>query len=110
MNKTELIEFLKKKGFSEKIVSAFQTVKREDFIPEHSNLYAYEDIAVPLEPGTTISQPSTIAFMLTLLNPQDNQKILEIGSGTGYVLALLSNICPASEIYGLEINKKFATE
>lgn len=108
MNKTELLALLKNRGFSAQIVSAFEKVKREEFIPEHTMLYAYDDIAIPLEPGTTISQPSTIAFMLTLLNPQDKQKVLEIGSGTGYVLALLSELCPNSEMYGIEINKRFA--
>jgi len=108
MNRTELLEFLKTKGFSDKIIEAFSVVKREEFIPEHALLYAYEDMAIPLEPGTSISQPSTIAFMLTLLNPQDNQKILEIGSGTGYVLALLDAFTKKSEIYGIELNKNFA--
>ncbi|MEK6855990.1 MAG: protein-L-isoaspartate O-methyltransferase [Nanoarchaeota archaeon] len=108
MNKTELLDFLRKKGFSDKIISAFEKIKRELFIPEHTFLYAYDDMAIPLEPGTTLSQPSTIAFMLTLLNPQDGQKILEIGSGTGYLLSLISELCPKSEIYGLEINRKFA--
>lgn len=108
MNKLELVEFLRKKGFAENIISAIGNIEREKFIPEHTHPYAYDDMILPIEPGTTLSRPSTTAFILTLLNLKDNQKILEIGSGTGYLLALISELCPNSEVYGIEINKKFA--
>ncbi|MBS3065696.1 protein-L-isoaspartate O-methyltransferase [Candidatus Pacearchaeota archaeon] len=108
MNKDELLASLKKKGFSAAVIDAFGKVKREDFVPQHLIGYAYEDIALPVMEGSTLSQPSTIALMLNLLNVEDNQKILEIGSGSGYVLALLSKINPNGKIYGIEILKELA--
>lgn len=107
MKKELLINHLRRQGFSEKVVMAFENVKREDFIPEDYRAYSYEDIALPIGYGATISQPSTIAFMLSLLDLHENQKILEIGSGSGYVLALLSEIT-RGKIFGVEINKPIA--
>lgn len=108
MNKEELLASLKKKGFSYEVIDAFRKVKREDFVPEHLIGYAYEDIALPVMEGSTLSQPSTVAFMLNLLDIKDNQRILEIGSGSGYVLALLSEMNPGGKIYGIEILKELA--
>lgn len=107
-SKQLLIESLREKGFDEKILNAFQKVKRENFVPDHLKAYAYEDMALPIEAGSTISQPYTIAFMLSLLDPKQNQRILEIGSGSGYVLSLISEIIKNGEIYGIEINKTLA--
>ena len=110
MNKTELLEHLKKKGYSEKIISAFAAVDREKFVPEHLRDYAYEDMALPLVEGSTISQPSTIAFMLELLELEKNNKILEVGAGSGFTLALISSIASDGEIYGLELDKHLAVK
>ena len=124
MNKKQLLEELKSEGFSRKIIDAFSKVKREDFVPNHLRIYAYNNEPLPIGNGATISQPYTIAFMLDLLelNKLDNKiianktkgqessgelsynkpKILEIGSGCGYVLALINEISKNSEIYGIE--------
>ena len=102
MNKQELLARLKEEGFAEPIVQAFANVKREKFLPDGSVDLAYEDTALPIGQGQTISQPSTIAFMLELLQVKPQQKILEVGSGSGYVLALLNQLSPDSEIYGAE--------
>jgi len=112
MDKQQLLESLKYNGFHEKIINAFAKVKREDFIPEQYQNLAYEDIALPLEQVATISQPYTIAFMLNLLElqPNKNQKILEIGSGSGYVLALISEIIKKGKIYGIEIISSLANK
>ncbi|MEK6892885.1 MAG: methyltransferase domain-containing protein [Nanoarchaeota archaeon] len=110
MNKNELIESLKAKGFSEQIVAAFSEVDRMKFVPEEFIPYAYEDTALPIGEGCTISQPSTIAFMLELLEPQKGQKILEVGAGTGYALALLNSMVKEGEIYGVEIKENAIAE
>ena len=102
MNKRELIEELRSEGFSEKILDAFEIVKREDFIARDMEKFAYENEPLPIGEGQTISQPYTIAFMLDLLELKDNLKILEVGSGSGYVLALIYEISKKSEIYGIE--------
>lgn len=108
MEKQELLNNLRKQGFDNKIISAFEKVKREDFIPEDLKPYAYDDAPLPIGFSQTISQPYTIAFMLNLLELSENQSILEIGSGSGYVLALLSKIVENGKIYGLERIKALA--
>lgn len=100
--KNNLIDALKKQGFEQKIVKAFEKVKREEFVPDAYKGLSYEDIALSIGEGQTISQPSTIAFMLSLLEVKNGNKVLEVGSGSGYVLALLSNMNPDGEVYGVE--------
>ncbi len=109
MNKQALLNSLKQKGFSKLILDAFSRVKREDFIPTPLKQYAYEDSALPIGKEQTISQPYTIAVMLKMLGLKKDQKVLEIGSGCGYVLALLSEIVGAKgKVYGIERIKELA--
>ena len=107
MDKTQLISSLQSHGFPKEILKAFEKVPREKFIPEKYKQYAYEDTAISIGHSATISQPYTIVFMLNLLELKPKQKILEIGSGSGYVLALLSEITKG-EIFGIEIIKELA--
>lgn len=108
VEKPDLLKHLEKEGYPAKIVAAFAAVEREKFVPEHLVSYAYEDIALPLVEGSTISQPSTIAFMLELLELESNQNILEIGVGSGYALALISSIVQSGTMYGMEIDSRMA--
>ena len=77
-------------------------------MPEELIPFAYADGPLPLGFNSTISQPSTIAFMLKLLEleNQSNLKILEIGSGCGYVLALMNAIAQNSDFFGIELNSE----
>lgn len=109
MNKFQLLEHLKKLGFSSKILDAFSIVGREEFLPFELESQAYEDTALPIGNGQTISQPYTIALMLSELDLKKGQKVLEAGSGSGYVLALISSIIGKSgKVFGLEIISKLA--
>jgi protein-L-isoaspartate(D-aspartate) O-methyltransferase len=108
MDKKQLIDSLKREGFSENILNAFSKIKREDFILKTFISSAYLDEPLPIGNGQTISQPYTIAFMLTLLELYDNQTILEVGSGSGYVLALINEISKNAKIYGIERIKELA--
>ena len=108
MKKEELIKNLENHKFSEKIIRAFEEVDRSKFVLKNEKRFAYWDIALPIGEGQTISQPYTIAFMLTLLEVKDKQKILEVGSGSGYVLELLSKLNPNGKIFGIERIKKLA--
>jgi protein-L-isoaspartate(D-aspartate) O-methyltransferase len=109
MNKEQLISLLKEESFDEKIINAFNKVKRENFIKGHLKTLAYENIALPISESETISQPSTIALALSMLKLREKQKILEIGSGCGYVLALIAEIIgKEGEICGVEIVKDLA--
>jgi protein-L-isoaspartate(D-aspartate) O-methyltransferase len=102
MAKKELLNSLERNGFSKGTINAFSKIKREDFLPKDEVHMAYEDIPLPIGYYQTISQPYTIAFMLDLLELKHNISILEIGSGSGYVLALLNEISKNSKIYGIE--------
>jgi len=109
MNKLHLLKSLKEEGFSKDILNAFSRVKRESFILENMKHLVYEDTALPIGEGQTISQPYTIATMLALLSLKKAQKVLEIGSGCGYVLALISNMVGnKGKVYGIEIVKSLA--
>lgn len=110
MEKEELIESLKSNGFSKSIIKAFKKVKRERYVPPLFEKYVYEDSPIPIGFGQTVSQPYTIAIMFSLLEIEDNQKILEIGSGSGYVLELLATLSKRSEIYGVERIKELAEQ
>ena len=108
MNKRELLNELRNEGFSEVIINAFGNVEREKFVPEDYKSMAYENMPLSIGYGATISQPYTIAFMLDLLELKDNLRILEVGSGSGYVLALINQLSENSEIYGIERIGKLA--
>ena len=109
MNKTQLLKSLKQEGFSKDILNAFSRVKRESFISDNMKHLAYENNALPIGEGQAISQPYTIATMLALLSLKKSQKVLEIGSGCGYVLALISDIVGSKgKVYGIEIIKSLA--
>jgi len=86
------------------IKKAFEKIDRADFIKEKYRIEAYEDYPLPIGHGQTISQPTTVVFMLELLNPQRGDKILDVGSGSGWTTALLSQIVgPGGEVFGVEI-------
>jgi len=86
------------------IINAFKHVDRADFVSSNLQDISHVDIALPIGHGQTISQPSTVAFMLELLNPKPGEKILEIGSGSGWVIALLAQaVGKNGKVFGVEI-------
>ena len=104
MEKEELLQSLREKKFPKEIIDAFSKVERQDFLPHSLKKMAYDDTPLPIGQGQTISQPYTIAIMLSELDLKKGQKVLEIGSGSGYVLALIAEIVgEKGKIFGLEI-------
>lgn len=77
---------------TDRIIDAFSEISRIEFLPEEFALQADADVAFPIGYGQTISQPSTVALMFELLDPQEGHKILDVGSGSGWTAALLSYI------------------
>lgn len=75
-----------------RIIEAFRRIDRRDFVPEEFQHEAYQDHALPIGWGATISQPYVVAFMLELLQPQPGEKIMDIGSGSGWTSALLAEL------------------
>ena len=106
-NNHDLIMELKEKGITNKnILGAIKKVPRKLFINENYFQQAYENIPLPIECGQTISQPYVVAYMIDCLKLKKTDKVLEIGTGTGYQAAIISYLC--QEIYTIEIfNKLF---
>jgi protein-L-isoaspartate(D-aspartate) O-methyltransferase len=74
----------------ERVLSAMSVIPREEFLDERQRDYAYADEALPIESGQTISQPYVVARMTELLAPRSGDRILEIGTGSGYQAAILA--------------------
>jgi len=88
---------------TQEIIDAFVTVDRKYFIPDSFSGYRYIDKPLPIGEGQTISQPSTVAFMLERLQPQKGNTVLDIGSGSGWTSALLCSIVgEEGSVIGLE--------
>jgi protein-L-isoaspartate(D-aspartate) O-methyltransferase len=97
--KESLIQELVRGGYLKTpiIMEAFRAIDRKDFVLPEYQSEAYGNYPLPIGLGQTISQPLTVAFMLELLQPKPGEKILEIGSGSGWVTALLSYIVSGAE-------------
>ena len=89
-----LIDSLIKEGWlkTPKIIEAFRKIKRIDFLPEDMKDLSEMNEALPIGFDQTISQPLVVAFMLELLEPEEGDKILDVGSGSGWTTALLAEI------------------
>lgn len=86
------------------IIAAFRTVDRKWFVRHEDVNEAYGDYPLPIGYGQTISQPTTVAFMLELLQARPGEKILDVGTGSGWTTALLSHLVgPSGKVYGVEI-------
>lgn len=102
----DLINYLKKSGVlkTKNIINAFSDIDRKKFILDEYFDQAYNDYPLPIGYGQTISQPFTVAFMLELLEVREGQKILDVGSGSGWTTSLLAQIVGEKGIvYGIEI-------
>jgi len=92
--KIRLIMELRRDGIKDtRVLSAIERVPREIFVPEPFRDQAYDNIALPIGHGQTISQPYVVAFMTERLEVGDRMKVLEIGTGCGYQAAVLAHLC-----------------
>lgn len=93
-NKIRLVMELRKQGITDKrVLSAVERVPRELFVPDALRAEAYENIALPISQGQTISQPFIVAFMTQALRLGARDRVLEIGTGSGYQAAVLAQLC-----------------
>lgn len=102
----ELVELLKEKGISDhRVLDAIAKIERHKFIPDTAlHVHAYENKAFPIAANQTISHPYTVAFQTELLELQKNDKVLEIGTGSGYQAAVLAEL--DCDLYTIERQKK----
>lgn len=85
------------------IIAAFQKIDRADFVPAETREFAYEDRPLPIGFDQTISQPRVVAFMLELLEPKSGERILDVGSGSGWQSGLLAEIVgPHGKVIAVE--------
>jgi len=91
---------------SPRILEAFLDTPRHLFVPKAQLLFAYEDSPLPIGKGQTISQPYIVAYMTKYLNLESNQRVLEIGTGSGYQAAILGKL--AREVYSVERHPSLA--
>lgn len=84
-----------------RVLAAMGKVPRHEFVPSDLGAFAYNDGALPLKLGQTISQPYIVAYMTQLLELEGTERVLEIGTGSGYQAAVLAEIVP--EVYTIEI-------
>lgn len=95
---------LKGRGIrNKKVLKAMMTIPRQKYVPDKYKHFAYSDSPIPIEYNQSISQPYIVAYMTEKLDPRSDQKILEIGTGSGYQAAILSLLY--KEVYTIEIIK-----
>ena len=85
---------------NERVLEAFKKIEREKFVPEELRMSAYADYPLPIGEGQTISQPYIVALMTESLLLRGDEKVMEIGTGSGYQTAILSQL--AKEVYSIE--------
>ncbi len=100
---------LRRRGIAdERVLAAMGEVPREEFVPERQRRRAYSDSALPIGEGQTISQPWIVAAICQALELAGTERVLEIGSGSGYSAAVLSRL--AAEVLGIERHESLAAE
>lgn len=103
-----LIKILREKGISsESVLDAFRRVPRHLFVDKMLYAQAYDDNALPIGSGQTISQPYVVALMTQILKIEKDQKILEIGTGSGFQTAILAQF--SRRVYTIERNRDLAS-
>lgn len=105
----QLVSSLREKGISnERVLQAINNVPRHFFLDSAFDKVAYEDRAFPIAESQTISQPYTVAYQTQLLDPKQHEKILEIGTGSGYQAIILAEM--GAKVFTIERQKKLFDE
>jgi protein-L-isoaspartate(D-aspartate) O-methyltransferase len=94
-------QYLNKRALDERVMRALAKVPRHEFVPADQRKYAYENRPLPIGHGQTISQPYIVAIMTDLVEPSAGCRALEVGTGSGYQAAILSELC--EKVYTIEI-------
>jgi len=104
-----LIMRLRRSGVTDaRVLSAIEAIPREIFVPDSFRDRAYDDTALPIASGQTISQPTVVAWMTWALNVGARMRVLEIGTGSGYQAAILAKL--ARRVYTIERHRELLRE
>ena len=95
-----------RRSFDEKVLSALNEVRRHEFVPRNARDEAYANHPLPIGNGQTISQPYIVALMTDLVEPKEDDVVLEIGTGSGYQAAVLAKL--VKKVYSIEIIEPLA--
>jgi protein-L-isoaspartate(D-aspartate) O-methyltransferase len=95
-------------GFAREVMHAMAQVPRHEFVPDDRKRFAYDNSPLPIGHGQTISQPYIVALMTHLSDPQPDDTVLEIGTGSGYQAAIFSTL--VKNVYSIEIIEPLANE
>ena len=93
--------YLNRSALNPRVMKAMGKVPRHEFVPEYEQPYAYENRPLPIGHGQTISQPYMVAIMTELLQTEPHNKVLELGTGSGYQAAILSGL--VNQVYTIEV-------
>jgi protein-L-isoaspartate(D-aspartate) O-methyltransferase len=102
----QFLLMLRNKGVPDNVLAAMEKVPRDLFVEGHFQTHALDDMALPIDAGQTISQPSIVAKMTEALEVGPRHKVLEVGTGSGYQAAILSHL--ARRVYSVERHRKLS--
>jgi protein-L-isoaspartate(D-aspartate) O-methyltransferase len=102
MDREELLSSLRRRRLDPRVLEAVAAVPRERFVPRTLRSRAWEDGALPIAAGQSISQPSLVAFMVALLDVGPGDRVLDVGTGSGYHAAVLARL--AAHVYSIELH------
>ena len=100
--------YLDKEALDPRVMAAMAKVPRHEFVPAGQRHHAYDNRPLPIGYGQTISQPYIVALMSDLIKPQPGDRVLELGTGSGYQAAILAELTAA--VYSIEIIEELGKE
>jgi len=106
MHREELLESLRRRRLPPPVIAAMAGVPREAFVPPGLGDRAWEDVALPIGAGQTISQPSLVAHMVALLDLRPTDRVLDVGTGSGYHAAVLARL--AAHVWTVERHEELS--
>lgn len=105
----KMIEEIEQKGVRDRrVLDVMESIPRHEFVPEKVISRSYDDSALPIAEHQTISQPYIVAYMTSALTLKPDEKVLEIGTGSGYQTAILAGLC--KRVCTIELNEKLALQ
>ena len=104
---TQFVDDPDEARISDAVMASMNTVKRHELVPQSERRFAYENRPLPIGYGQTISQPYIVALMTELVEPDADDVVLEVGTGSGYQAAILAEL--VDHVYSIEIIEALAT-